>query len=82
MMPDPIFKAEQPFDAVLDAGAFKYAVRQAVNDRWYIVQIEGDTAKTVCTGAFEHQQDAMNELIEFIKMVNFFRATSRPTNAS
>lgn len=73
----PAMKAEQPFEVILpppsQPATFRYAVRQGQNERWYILELGMDKETLTCSGAFESQEVAVNELIEFMKMADAFR---------
>lgn len=71
-------KAEQPFEVILpppsQPATFRYAVRQGQNDRWYIIELGMDKETLTCSGAFESQEIAVNELIAFMKMCETIQA--------
>lgn len=83
MMTIPAMKTDQPFEVILpppsQPATFRYAVRQGQNDRWYILELGMDKETLTCSGAFESQEIAVNELIQFMKMVETFQAQFKAT---
>lgn len=82
-MPNVKMKADQPFEVSHPYNtsfggqdfSIQYFVRQGEDERWYILeQYKGlDEPRICCTGSFEQQADAVNNLLSALQTMDRMR---------